>query len=75
VASNVTLVTRVRNSAGTIVGREAETGQNVAPGQTDNISASWTPSAEGTYTIEGVVRDSSGKRLERAKVGTVKVKG
>jgi hypothetical protein len=73
VASDVTLVTRVRNSAGTIVGRSAETGQDVAPGQTDNISASWTPSSAGTYTIDGVVRDSSGKRLERAQVGTVKV--
>ena len=74
VASNVTLVTRVRNSAGTVVGRQAMTGQNLPPGTTYNVSDAWTPSAAGTYTIEGVVRDSSGKKLESAKVGTVEVK-
>jgi hypothetical protein len=51
------------------------TGQNLAPGQTDNVSDAWTPSSAGTYSIEGVVRDSSGKKLESAKLGTVEVKG
>jgi hypothetical protein len=75
-ASNVTLVTEVRNSAGTVVSQQAETAPNLATGQTDNISDAWTPSSDGTYTIEGVVRDSSsGKTLERANVGTVTVKG
>jgi hypothetical protein len=76
VASNVTLVTKIRDSAGTVVGHQAATGQNLAPGQTDNIAAAWTPSSDGTYTVEGIVRDSSsGKTLERANVGTVTVKG
>ena len=75
-ASNVTLVTKIRNSAGTAVSQQAETGQNLATGQTDNISDAWTPSSDGTYTIEGVVQDSSsGKTLEHANVGTVTVKG
>jgi hypothetical protein len=73
VASNVTLVTKVRDSAGTVVSREAETDQ-LAPGQTDNVSDSWAPSSNGTYTIEGIVRDSSGKTLERGQVGTITVK-
>jgi hypothetical protein len=75
VASNVTLITQVRNSAGTVVvSRQAGTSQNLPPGTTINVSDAWTPSASGTYTIEGVVRDSSGKTLERANLGTVKVK-
>jgi hypothetical protein len=73
-ATNVTLITRVRNSAGTIVSRDAETGQNLPQGTTVNVSDAWTPSSDGTYTIEGVVRDSSGKTLERAHLGTVTVK-
>jgi Glycosyl hydrolase family 12 len=73
VASNVTLITKLRNSAGTVVSRDAETGQNLPPGTTVNVSDAWTPSSAGTYTIEGVVRDSSGKTLERAQLGTVKV--
>jgi hypothetical protein len=75
-ASNVTLVTRIRNSAGTVVSHQAETGQNLPPGTTVNVSDAWTPSSDGTYTVVGVVRDSSsGKTLERADVGTVKVTG
>jgi len=74
VASNVTLITKVRNSAGTVVSREAETGQNLPPGTTVNVSDAWTPSSDGTYTVEGIVRDSSGKTLERAQLGTVTVK-
>ena len=76
VASNVTLVTKIRDAAGTVVGHQASTGQNLPPGTTVNVSDAWTPSSDGTYTVEGVVRDSSsGKTLERAKVGTVTVKG
>ena len=74
VAANVTLITKVRNSAGKVVSREAETGQYLPPGTTVNVSDPWTPSSDGTYTVQGVVRDSSGKMLERAQLGTVKVK-
>ncbi len=74
-AANLTLVTQILNSAGTVVGSQSQTGQNVAPQQTLNQSYAWTaaPTA-GTYTIEGLVQDSAGKTLERAQVGTVTVK-
>jgi len=73
-ASNLTLVTKVLNSAGTVVGSQAQTGQNVAPQQTLNTSYAWAAApAPGTYTIEALVQDSSGKTLEHAKVGTVTV--
>jgi hypothetical protein len=75
VASHVTLVAEVLNSAGTVVGSEAWTGQNVAPQQTLNKTYTWTAaSPAGAYTIEGLVRDSSGKTLQRARVGTLTVK-
>jgi Glycosyl hydrolase family 12/CARDB len=74
-ASNLTLVTDILNSAGKVVGSHSQAGQNVAPGQTLNQTYTWTaPSSAGTYTIEGLVRNSSGKTIEQAKVGTVKVK-
>jgi hypothetical protein len=74
-ASNVTLVTEVRNSAGTVVGSRSWTGQNVAPQQTLNKTYAWTAaSPAGTYTIEGLVQDSSGKTLRHAQVGTITVK-
>jgi hypothetical protein len=72
-AANLTLVTQVRNSAGAVVSRQAETGQNLPSGTTVNVNDAWTPSSAGTYTVEGVVRNSSGKPLERANLGTVKV--
>jgi cellulose 1,4-beta-cellobiosidase len=74
-ASDVTLVTEVLNSAGTVVGSQSWTGQNVAPQQTLNKTYSWTAtSPSGTYTVEGLVRDSSGKTLQHTQVGTITVK-
>jgi Glycosyl hydrolase family 12 len=74
-ASNLKLGTEILNSAGTVVGSESQTGQNVAPQQTLNLSYAWkAASAPGTYTIEGLVQDSSGKTLERGQVGSVTVK-
>jgi hypothetical protein len=74
-ASNLTLVTEILNSAGKVVGSRSQTGQNVAPGQTLNQTYAWTaPSSAGSYTIEGLVQNSSGKTLEHAKVATVRVK-
>jgi cellulose 1,4-beta-cellobiosidase len=74
-ASNLTLVTQILNSAGTVVGSQSQPGQNVAPQETLNMSYAWmAASPAGTYTIEGLVRDSSGKTLEQAQVGTVTVK-
>jgi cellulose 1,4-beta-cellobiosidase len=74
-ASNLTLVTEILNSAGTVVGSESQSGQNVAPQETQNLSYAWmAASPAGTYAIEGLVKDSSGKTLEHAQVGTVTVK-
>jgi len=73
-ASNVTLVTEVLNSADTVVGFQSWTGQNVAPQQTLNETYTWTAaSPAGKYTVEGLVRDSHGKTLQYAQVGTVTV--
>ena len=73
-ASNLTLVTELRDPHGKVVGSESQTGQNVAPQQTQNLSYAWAAAPAGTYTIEALVRDSSGKTLEHAQVGTVTVK-
>jgi hypothetical protein len=74
-ASNLTLVTEILNSAGIVVGSHSQTGQNIPPQTTLNLSYPWTAARHpGTYTIEGLVQDSSGKTLEQATVGTVTVK-
>jgi hypothetical protein len=74
-ASNLTLVTEVRNSAGTVVGSQSWTRQNIAAQQTLNKTYIWrAASPAGGYTIEGLVRDSSGKTLQHAQVGTITVK-
>jgi Glycosyl hydrolase family 12 len=74
-ASNLTLVTEILNSAGRVVGSDSQTGRSVPPQTTLNLSYAWTAARHpGTYTIEGLVEDSSGKTLEQAKVGTVTVK-
>ena len=73
-ASNLTLVTDILNSTGAVMGSQSQTGQNVAPQSTLNVSYAWTAASPGSYTIEGLVRDSSGKTLEHAQVGTVTVK-
>jgi peptidoglycan hydrolase-like protein with peptidoglycan-binding domain len=72
-ASNVTLVIKVLNSAGTVVGSQSWTGQNVAPQQTLNETYTWTAAPAGTYTVEGLVQDSSGKTLQQAQAGTITV--
>jgi Glycosyl hydrolase family 12 len=75
-ASNLTLVTEILNSAGTVVGSRSQPRQNVAPQQTENLTYAWTAAPPaGTYTIEGLVQNSSGKTLQHAQVGTVTVKG
>jgi hypothetical protein len=73
-ASDVTLVTKILNSAGTVVGSQSRTGQNVAPQQTLNETYTWTAAPAGTYTVEGLAQNSSGKTLQQAQVGTITVK-
>ena len=72
-ASNVTVVIEVLNSAGAVVGSRSWTGQNVAPHQVLNETYAWTASPAGTYTIEGLMRASSGKILKQAQVGAIPV--
>jgi Glycosyl hydrolase family 12 len=72
--SGLTLVTEILNSAHTVVGSQSETGQSISPQETLNVSYAWTAaSPAGTYIIKAVVKDSSGKVLEHARVGTVTV--
>jgi hypothetical protein len=73
-AGNLTLVTDILNSKGTVVGSQSQPGQVVQPQQTLNVSYAWTAASPGTYTIEGLVQDSSGNTLEHAQLGTVTVK-
>jgi hypothetical protein len=74
-ASNRTLIIQIRNSAGTVVGSQSWPGQNLAPSQTLNKTCTWTAASRtGTYTIEGLVRNSSGKTLQHARAATITVK-
>ena len=58
-ASNETLVVEVRDSAGTIVGSQSWTGQNVAPQETLSETYTWTASSRaGKYTVEGLCGSS-----------------
>ena len=74
-ASDVTVTVKVLNSAGTVVGSQPWTGQDIAPQEKLSETYTWRAAAPaGTYTVEGVVQDSSGKTLQQARVGTVTVK-
>jgi Glycosyl hydrolase family 12 len=73
-ASSVTVVIKVLNSAGTVVGSQSWTGQNVAPQETLSDTYPWTASSTGNYTVEGLIQDPSGKTLQHAQVGTITVK-
>ncbi len=73
-ASNLTLVTKVRNSAGTVVGSQSWGEQNLSLQETLNETYSWKASSAGTYTVEGLVQNSSGKVLRHVKVATLTVK-
>jgi cellulose 1,4-beta-cellobiosidase len=73
-ASNVTPVIEVLNSAGTVVDSQSWTGQNIAPQQTLSETYTWSAASQaGKYTIEGLVKDSSGKILQQENVGTITV--
>jgi cellulose 1,4-beta-cellobiosidase len=74
-AANVTVTAKVLNSAGAVVGSQSWPGQNVAPRETLSETYTWrAASPTGTYTVEGIVQDSSGKTLQHALVGTITVK-
>jgi hypothetical protein len=73
-ASDVTETVRVLNSAGAVVGSQSWPGQNLAPHEKLSETYTWrAASPAGTYTVEGIVQDSSGKTLHQARVGTITV--
>jgi len=56
--SGVTLTANIVNSSGTIVASKSQTGTTFGPGQTNNVTIVWTPTAEGTYTVQGQASNS-----------------
>ena len=75
VASNVTVITRILNSAGAVVGSQSWTGRSVAPQQKLSETYTWrAPLSAGNYAVEAVVQDSSGNTLQQARVGTITLK-
>jgi len=72
-ASNVTVVIEVVGRGGAVAGSRSWTGHDVAPHQVLNETYTWAASTAGTYTVEGLVRVSTGKILKQAQVGTITV--
>jgi endoglucanase len=67
----VTLITEITNSSGTVVANQSFTG-TITPGQTQNVQATWSPTATGSYNIIGVVQQN-GTATQSANVGTLTV--
>lgn len=73
-ASDETVTVKVQNSAGTVVGSQSWRGQDIAPQEKLSETYTWRAAAPaGSYTVEGIVQDSSGKTLQQARVGTITV--
>jgi len=71
--TSVTLTDNIVNSAGTIVATNNGS-RTVKNGDIKDISVSFKPSATGTYTIQGIATDSTGKVIgQNLKVGTITV--
>jgi len=58
--NGVTLTQSIVNASGTVVATKSQTGATMGPGQTDNITIVWTPTATGTYTVQGTATNSAG---------------
>jgi len=68
------LTIQILNSAGTVVASTTDANEDVAGGQTDSDTLDWTPAATGTYTVRGLVTNSStGAMLSQKNLGTVTV--
>jgi len=68
------LTIQVVNSSGTVVASTTDANEDVAGGQTDSDTLNWTPAATGTYTVVGLVTNSStGAVLSQKNVGTATV--
>jgi hypothetical protein len=71
-SANVTLITQLQTSGGTVIASQSFTG-SIMPQQTQNVQLSWSPTATGSYTVVGVVKNSSGQVTQSASVGTLTV--
>lgn len=68
------LTIQVVNSSGAVVASTTDANEAVAGGQTDSDTLDWTPAATGTYTVVGLVTNSStGAVLSQKNLGTVTV--
>jgi pectate lyase len=67
------LTIEVVSSSGSVVASTTDSTEDVAGGQTDSDTLDWTPSATGTFTVVGLVTNSSGAVLSKNNVGTVTV--
>jgi hypothetical protein len=68
------LTIQIVNSSGTVVASTTDANEDVAGGQTDSDTLDWTPAATGTYTVRGLVTNSTtGAVLSQKTVGTVTV--
>jgi hypothetical protein len=72
-AADVTVVIEILGPGGTVVGSRSWSGQNIAPHQVLNETYTWRAATAGTYTIEGLLRASTGEVLEHAQAGTITV--
>jgi len=67
------LTIEVVSSSGSVVASTTDSNEAVAGGQTDSDTLDWTPSATGTFTVVGLVTNSSGAVLSQNSLGTVTV--
>jgi hypothetical protein len=67
------LTIQVLSSTRSVVASTTDTNEDVAGGQTDSDTFDWTPSATGTFTVSGLVTNSSGTVLSQKDLGTVTV--
>ncbi len=57
--TGVTLTETVLDSSGRVVAQKSQTGATLAQGQVNNVTIVWTPTARGTYTIQGTASNSA----------------
>jgi hypothetical protein len=76
-ASSVNVDMEVYNSSGAQVFQKIVSGENFSAGQAQNLSASWTPAASGSYTLKIGVFNSSWSTLYTWNNGatTIQVRG
>lgn len=70
--ASVTLVSELTDSGGNIIASQSQPA-NLAPQQTLAVTLTSFPAATGSYTVVGVVKDTSGAVLEQNAVGILTV--